>query len=579
MRVNQIILLAIFTVIFTIGCGGTLPKKNAIYKVYKMEIDSGPTHSYYYVMANKKQVRELKNVTKNEKDAINQLLNDSSLENIRGYVSSGYTSPTPYIRLYYSNERRVGAFAEIKLKNYDVYQVKEGSRVVYPPKKIIEPIKNNKGLIDSLGNVILKAEYETFKHLSNGNYLIVKDKKFGLLSAQKEIIIPADYEWLSNFSDGLAIISVDGKKGFINKKNNIVIKPQYNDATKFVDGVAGVQQGEKWYLINKEGQKVISKNFYKIGKIRFSEIIPVIYNAKNKDKWNFINANGQPLPYVGTKYSYAQKGKYIYIRTLKGTLLLNKQGKLIFPYKFPSITALGGDRYCILNHAKCGVIDGKMKVIIPFDYDFIGSFKDDNVIVIKKIDGIRYKGVMNIEGKIIVPIKYNYIEAYAKDTYRLVEHRNYSLGETAIFFYDLKSGKINPSLQKGSLGKQITSKKKNRYHIVAVNRKYGVADKQNNIIIPLKNKLILPSYNQMFIVKDMKNRFGVLNSQNREVLPFEYDSIVPFKGLKGAFVCNKKGKSGVVNMANKVVIPFKYEKIVYSKGQYYTYCKKNDKCD
>ena len=147
------------------------------------------------------------------------------------------------------------------------------------------------GLIDSLGNVILKPTYEDFVYESYFNvakvkknnlwglinkkgenitrqkyqeitlyvspWLAVKEKgRWGVISYSGEIIIHPQFEEISSIGE-LITAKKNNKWGFIDGKNKIIIPFTYSKANNFSQGLASVKKNGKWGFIDRSNKTII----------------------------------------------------------------------------------------------------------------------------------------------------------------------------------------------------------------------------------------------------------------------------------------------------------------------------------
>ena len=147
------------------------------------------------------------------------------------------------------------------------------------------------GLIDSLGNVMLKPTYEDFSYESYFNvakvkknnlwglinkkgenitrqkyqeitlyvspWLAVKEKgRWGVISYSGEIIIHPQFEEISSIGE-LITAKKNNKWGFIDGKNKIIIPFTYSKANNFSQGLASVKKNGKWGFIDRSNKTII----------------------------------------------------------------------------------------------------------------------------------------------------------------------------------------------------------------------------------------------------------------------------------------------------------------------------------
>jgi hypothetical protein len=112
------------------------------------------------------------------------------------------------------------------------------------------------------------------------------------------------------------------------------------------------------------------------------------------------------------------------------------------------------------------------------------------------------------------------------------------------------------------------------YFFALKNKKWGVVDLENKVIIPFEYEKIEQDFNHSIrettgFVAQKNGNLGVIDSLNRIIIPFEYDA---FSGWCDELPCNnyavKNKKFGIIDNNGKIIIPFKYDSIyLYTENQ------------
>jgi hypothetical protein len=201
------------------------------------------------------------------------------------------------------------------------------------------------GLIDSLGNVVLKQEYHIIwqgdnnfiaikgdtnelrdlklklvfstteynlqPSQSNSGYVdIIKDEKMGLMNSAGKIIVPCEYKMLvGSFNDlGLARVEKNGKVGFVNRNGDLVIKCKYENAGDFKDGLLNVRINDKWGYIDVRGKTIIQPK-YEIGISFVDGIARVARREGSLFYFGFIDVKGNEIiPLIYSKAEDFENG-------------------------------------------------------------------------------------------------------------------------------------------------------------------------------------------------------------------------------------------------------------------------------
>jgi hypothetical protein len=164
-------------------------------------------------------------------------------------------------------------------------------------------------VIDKTGKFLSDYEYDDFRHFINGFARVKRGERYGFIDTSGKAVIPFEYEFLMPcFMQGLCAAKKDGAYGFINPQGEMVIPPQFYSAYNFPDtegdesaaspgsdltlvcrkGKNGKEHN--WGFINIKGELVISYSFDDAEPFECG-IAPVQSGAK----WGFITPSGKLL--------------------------------------------------------------------------------------------------------------------------------------------------------------------------------------------------------------------------------------------------------------------------------------------
>lgn len=165
----------------------------------------------------------------------------------------------------------------------------------------VAPVKDKLGdfyFIDSSGNK--KLVLENFKNIvaigcyDNELCTVFDGKTWGVYTLNGELKY-GGYSNVSTLANGVIAVEKDEKWNLLDEAGNQIIKESYDHIKQDEKGIVFrnsrlfVEQKNKFYLIDKEGNK-ITKTAFDDAKI-FNG--PGYAAVKLKDKWGFINQNGE----------------------------------------------------------------------------------------------------------------------------------------------------------------------------------------------------------------------------------------------------------------------------------------------
>lgn len=360
--------------------------------------------------------------------------------------------------------------------------------------------KNKWGFIDKDSVIKIPFEYDfvnPFEHQLA--YVKNKGKEF-YINPNNEIVIEGSFDKIDIFSEGLASVKKDGKFGFINEKGKLIIPLIYDNVDYFrTSGLCAVTLNGKSGFIDKSGKEIIKIIYPEVHQEMFDRIVIV----KNNRKWAFFDNHGNQL----SDFIYDKVFRTDYYDFSKD--IFTRDQSTFF--KNGAALVLKNGKYEFLNEKiKPAFVNNKFDSASVFD-----AFK--NAIV--KRNG-KY-GMIKPSGEFKVPFKFDFIEPY--DT----AHGNYSE------YYNARKGKIYSFFNK---------------NLKKIGESYE----------PIYNNF--STDNPQISFKNLKGKYGVVDWQGNEKIPFVYDEALDFKRSKNC-IAKKNGKFGVISYQNKEIFPFIYDEI------------------
>ena len=281
--------------------------------------------------------------------------------------------------------------------------------------------KNRKyGVVSEKGTIILPLKYSFINSNKNG-YTVKLNGKVGLFNLEGKEIIPISYHWIytDKIDDNIPIVAeLDGKEGYINTKNEWVIPPTYRDAFAFRQGLAKVRKVRD-YIINLKGEPVIqdfdanviepSDNTYIVGVRKECKYMVYDLNGNLLDTYNLLRNNWSDDAIFAVK----KGGKWGYI---------DGYGKVIIPLEYEEVRNFSEGLAAVRKDGKWGYINLKNEVVIPIEFtNEVGFFKNGGAEYYTD----RGAGLINLKGEIIAEPKYNSIE-YIKGNVAIVSFDGYN---------------------------------------------------------------------------------------------------------------------------------------------------------
>ena len=265
-----------------------------------------------------------------------------------------------------------------------------------------------------------------------------------------------------------------------------------------------VAKDGKWGLINFMGRVIQPleldsiSDFYGSHGIFHSKGQYGLYDINHKEIYEWFDS----MTPVRNGYALIKKvmGKD---NTVYNLMNLNEDAEKLFTYlpydyiDFQLYTTNPGikDRYEARKDEKRGIIDGRGNVIVPLEYDYIGSFSEGLAVVVKttgKTSDQRWDnrkcGYIDLDGKVVIPLKFKIAREFSEGL-AAVKNENYKVG------YINKQGKLvipHRFIDGGKFKKGRAVVRANIY-----GGPWGAIDRQGNWIVKPEHQNPNEAYNAL----------------------------------------------------------------------------------
>ena len=237
------------------------------------------------------------------------------------------------------------------------------------------------------------------------------------------------------------------------------------------------------------------------------------------------------------------------------------QGNVVLPFEYDSIgTMYKWERESkertgfVKQNGKYGLINNNFKIVAPIQYDNVDIKRYNEVIVVENEN--KY-GVLDKNHNLIIPIKYDNLKLIS-GKYFMVELDN---KKGIVNFFD----EVFVPLEYDSIINFYNSdvfmvKKNNSFKLLNIENKV-VADNLEELHCLNAKTSYGSDYNFTYKIK---NKYGLLNSERfltSEISDSIIEEVFHTKGSKQVYLYNKDGKSGVLNKFGEIVIPAIFDEI------------------
>jgi len=461
--------------------------------------------------------------------------------------------------------------------------------------------KNEKKIFVTPRNLKLTGDYDEAGIFTYGRAPVAKNKKWGFIDEDGILVIPMIYDHVEYFTkNNLSAVGKSGKAGFINREGKEVVPTIFEKVIgEQLDDLVIARKNYKWAFFNSKGNQLTDflytnvQRTWKGDETTFFENGPA--SVKMNGKYIFLDKNLKPaFPNLSfdSANSFDSNGNAI-VKNHGKVGVLKNNGRLAIPLVYDAIENYSpngssnpdfyifqiNNRYSFFNsdlikiaesnedffdvifsnnikyisfknlNNKYGLVDIKGNIKIPFIYDENLNFDGNNFSIAQKKNKF---GIIDINNKEIVPFNYNWISQIDE-------------AEENLFIISNPSGASLINLNKKAFvsGEEIQSIFNSPLKfIVKRNKKYGIVDLQNKIILPfeydeISNWTEYGPRNSKLIRKNGKT--GLIDENTFKItIPPKYDE---FKYINGLIFAKINGKMGIIDESGKTICPFIFDEI------------------
>lgn len=244
-------------------------------------------------------------------------------------------------------------------------------------------------------------------------------------------------------------------------------------------------------------------------------------NSSNRnDKQGVVDKNGNViLPHIFTKKYGGPSNNYellLSVGNVSGLYNVN-ENRWTIPLMYDELTLLSNNQlYVAKKEGKWGVIDKNNVVIVPFEWSQVSQIYNlENYVSVTKD---QLQGVFSIvEKKLTVPCVYSSVRKLDRQNSFLVRQ---SSGSNIVDISNVPSFK--------QWYEDIRTSSNNAdYYIVKQNNRYGVIDDNEKIVIPIEYMEFgdYPYSDGSYLARNKEGKYGFILIDGRVTLPFKYDNV------------------------------------------------------
>jgi hypothetical protein len=238
-----------------------------------------------------------------------------------------------------------------------------------------------------------------------------------------------------------------------------------------------------------------------------------------------------------------------------------------------------GEYFILAKGNKKGVVDAAGNTIIPYAYDEITIYTQSAGDYRFRCISSSNEGIFDRSGKTIVPLSKQQLSMVNRDPYHYLTLDEYRGSPYVVFHPYTTPATFGVFDDNGKLilpaeYENIHAHFENNLFCVAKQGKFGFVDPSNRVVVPFQYDSAMPFTDGCASVK-INGKFGAINSQNQIIIPFD-DYGQHFDFREGLSIFSKSGgKQGIIDTLGRIVLPTVFDRIEYVRAHQYYRCIRN----
>lgn len=416
-------------------------------------------------------------------------------------------------------------------------------------------INNRLGMIDKLGNILIKPEFDEIEKIATGVWKVSRNARYGLVHETGFEILPLQYDNIEVLNAFFIKTEKNRRYGLVTYNGRNVLDNQYSDVFAYNENFVGIRLGKKFGIFSNEKLiEQLHKNRVEVELI-YNDATPLsnTYLKTQKDKkFGLRNLEGQYLDckYQSIKFEeqigYATQDSFWQLFNFSKQLVLDSLQDIHFQ----------NEKYILAKKAdKWALFDKNARELEPFAYDSLALVGDILLM---------YQG-KKVEAK--------FLKNLAKEKLNLTYYKNIK-GEKGNYpdakvFLHIENRFGKKGLY-SEFGTQVLATKYDNFYILSENLinikvagKFGLVDTTGKIIIK-------PLYAGLTQNKDstittlLRGKFGLYDLKAKKQISSIYETSLQAyfpHDSSTYYIAQKKEKKGLIDLQGKTKIPFNFQEI------------------
>ncbi len=340
------------------------------------------------------------------------------------------------------------------------------------------------------------------------------------------------------------------KFGYIDTLGTWIILPQYDDAMDFSEGFASVCKNDSCFYISKDGKSISASYFEETESYKNGVAI-----VKKGNVSFLINRSGQIISSPYQEISNLSDDLFV---CKKGSLFgaINAAAEIVIPFEYNKLGDFKNG-YAYYLTTTFGLVN-KKNITIKAEWDWISDCDENEIVIVARE---KKYGMLKTNGQIILPSEYDYIKPCSKGIYLIVKNNLYGFYNCIekCFVTDIEFDYYNtyePDYY--SNGKYFKLLKKDDVALIDANGRYSIP-------FGLYSNLFFAKCDIVRIQKN--NKYGFVDRKLKQVSSIDFNQATDFDD--NIAIVEKSENSLLINTFGKIIYSIKDGKILKVNGKYF----------
>ncbi|TAH29969.1 MAG: WG repeat-containing protein [Cytophagales bacterium] len=485
-------------------------------------------------------------------EIINAKLYKVEAENINVYAFQPYSNK-PFLVI--QNAKKIGQFQENRLpfanQSGDWGYTDETGKEVIPAKyTYVSPYLSGKAIVQEKNKMLVMLD-------KNGEAINI-DKKGTITKTYFDVNVAMDTE------REVFVVKFAKRFGLINMKNNSLPFGlfAYGFDSLLVDNTNFpyyVKKQKGWAMLKDNDKNILPNLYQSIQPLPINEVgfVSNYFSfLKQNDRYAIYNIDGNICSdFIFDKLEFTAIENIFLATIAEKKHLINIVGKILLE-NIEQIKSIKYNHFIVQKNGKVALIDANFKEILPFGYEKLEWYDNNNIYATQngKIGLFKLS-----ENKFLLPCEYTSIGNLREKYVTIQQGQKFGLMEKTTQGFKMAFPAEYQDIK-------LTIFEKEKYFVVKKNDKLGLLNMELTTILPTEYDFInsINNYGSplKYLIVQKNKLFGYTDKFGKTVISCQYEKIDLFRSFANGWAFAKKnGFWGAIDTLNQIKIPFEYDSL------------------